>query len=86
MTMHLTENEKEVLRAGGIEGDYEYGFSYEVCVWNYMHISDKVARGALSSLVKKGILTHRRVREDGMLWNIYSVNDEYLDEVKSMFN
>lgn len=85
MSLNLTENEKEVLRAGGIEGDYEMGFDYEVCVWNYMNISDKVARGALASLVKKGVLDHRRFKEDGQTWNMYYVNDEYLQEVKNMF-
>lgn len=83
--LNLTENEKEVLRAAGIEGDYEEGFDYEVCVWNYVKLDGKVARGALSSLVKKGVLTHKRCREDGEVWNYYWVNLEYLDEVKGMF-
>lgn len=82
----LTENEKEVLKVAEYEGDYDWGFSYEVCIWNYMEISEYAARGALSSLVKKGILSHQRQREDGMLWNIYRViNPEHIKDLREYF-
>ena len=80
----LTENEREVLRTGEIEEEYTgaYGFSYEISVYNYANISVNKAKGALSSLVKKGILNHRRFKEDGNWWNYYTVTDE--EKVKDL--
>lgn len=74
----LTENEREVLRVGEIEEEYDgyYGFSYEISVYNYATCPATDARGALASLVKKGILNHKRFKEDGSWWNYYQVIDE----------
>jgi len=77
----LTDNEKEILRVAEIEGDYDC-FDYEISIWEYMNISENQAKGALSSLVKKGILNHRRIKEDGKWWNYYSVTS---DELKKEF-
>lgn len=84
--MNLTENEIAVLKSATCEyGTFEYGFTYEIQVYNYSNVYSKVARGALSSLVKKGILRHKRVREDGTLWNYYYGNEEYLAELNERF-
>ena len=72
----LTSNEKEVLRVGEIEEEYEgaYGFSYDNM------------KGALSSLVRKGILNHRRFKEDGNWWNYYTVtSSEKANELREYF-
>lgn len=84
----LTDNEREVLRAAECEGSYEapFGFSYEIAIYNYARISETSSRGALASLVKKGILHHDRFREDGMLWNYYSVPDKQkIKELRDYF-
>ena len=84
----LTSNEKEVLRVGEIEEEYEgaYGFSYEISVYNYANLSVNNMKGALSSLVKKGILNHRRFKEDGSWWNYYTVtSSEKANELREYF-
>lgn len=73
----LTDNEREVLRAAECEGEYDgFGFSYEIAIYNYARIPGSTARGALASLVKKGILEHRRFKEEDAWWNYYNVPDE----------
>ena len=63
--MHLTENEKAVLK-GACESEYD-GFDYfqfgdwsnGTWVWSaieHSELSPKIARGAISSLVKKGLV------------------------------
>ena len=84
----LTSNEKEVLRVGEIEEEYEgaYGFSYEISVYNYANLSVNNMKGALSSLVRKGILNHRRFKEDGNWWNYYTVtSSEKANELREHF-
>lgn len=84
--LNLTENEIEVLKSATCEnGTFEYGFTYEIQVYNYSNVYETKARGALSSLVKKGILIHNRVREDGTLWNYYYGAKEYIDELNERF-
>lgn len=84
--LNLTENEIEVLKSATCEnGTFEYGFTYEIQVYNYSSVYGTKARGALASLVKKGILRHNRVREDGTLWNYYYGTDEYMEELNKQF-
>ena len=84
--LDLTENEIEILKSATCEnGTFEYGFTYEIQVYNYSRVYGKTARGALASLVKKGILRHNRVREDGTLWNYYYGTDEYMEELNKQF-
>lgn len=84
--LDLTENEIEILKSATCEnGTFEYGFTYEIQVYNYSSVYGKTARGALASLVKKGILRHNRVREDGTLWNYYYGTDEYMEELNKQF-
>lgn len=52
------------------------GFSYEISIYNYAKLSVNGMKGALSSLVKKGILNHKRFKADGNWWNHYTVIDE----------
>ena len=84
----LTDGEREVLRVAEIEGEYTglFGFSYEIAIYNYAKLSVNGMKGALSSLVKKGILSHRRFREDGALWNYYTVtSEEKANELRKYF-
>ena len=84
----LTDGEREVLRVAEIEGEYTgpFGFSYEIAIYNYAELSVNGMKGALSSLVKKGILNHRRIKEDGQWWNYYSVtSEEKANELREYF-
>lgn len=84
----LTDGEREVLRVAEIEGEYTgpFGFSYEIAIYNYANLSVNAMKGALSSLVKKGILSHRKIKEDGSWWNYYSVtSEEKANELREYF-
>lgn len=84
--IHLTENEVEVLKAATCEcGTFDGGFTYEIQIYNYANMGSNASKGALSSLVKKGILNHKRVREDGVLWNYYYGTDDYVEELNEKF-
>ena len=84
--IHLTENEIEVLKAATCEyGTFDGGFTYEIQIYNYANLGSNASKGALSSLVKKGILNHKRVREDGVLWNYYYGTDGYVEELNEKF-
>ena len=58
--MKLTENEHKIIyEARNVYQNYDKNeFCYETDVYNYSELDPKVARGVLSSLVKKGILKH----------------------------
>ena len=85
--IHLTDNEIEVLKSATCEnGSFIYGFTYEIQVYNYTSLSEKVARGVLSSLVKKGILNHKRCKYDGLVWNHYTGTKKYVNELEDKFS
>ena len=77
--MNLTDNEIEVLRSATIENSLDC-FCYETAIYNYCDLGGRVARGCLSSLVQKGIITHWK--DEGQ--NYFSVKDEYLEEVEKL--
>lgn len=84
--VHLTDNEIDVLKSAVCEdGSFRTGFTYEIQVYNYTKISTNASKGALSSLVKKGILKHKRVREDSFIWNFYYGTENYVNELEEKF-
>lgn len=84
--MNLTENEIKVLESAKEEwGSFDDGFSYEIQVYNYADIDSNGAKGALSSLVQKGILIHKRIKEDGQVWNYYYGSKDFLNELNERF-
>lgn len=74
--MKLTDNEKEIFYAVKRSGAWlDSGFCWATNLEDYIWIDSKVARGSLSSLIKKGYI----FKHKGDDW--FEINEEYLNEV-----
>lgn len=77
--INLTDNEKQLLRWVEECGcqDGLNGFSFEVSIDCISPITNKVARGCLSDLIKKGYL----IKLNGCDW--FYVDDNYINEIRT---